>query len=552
MYPSQLSIHAATKRFGDRIVLDRIDLAARPGERIGVIGDNGSGKSTLLRLMSGELPPDAGDVTVAVAGGVGTLGQVLELPDGATVSHAIDACSAELRTLERAMHETEHGLARLDGAALEDALADYAALTDRFDARDGYGAPARLDAALDVLGVAGIERSRAWSSLSGGERSRIALAATLASNPELLLLDEPSNDLDDDAWQWLVDRLRSHHGTVVAVTHDRAFLQALTDVIWEVDGASVTRYGDGYAGYLVAKASERERHRLAYERWKAELARSRELAAANARRLDAIPRKLEKAGFGGGPFRARGRDHGAMGRIRNAKERVARLLDEPVAPPPKPLSFAPALGRTTSVGQGEAPAGRATDGAEVTDAPLLTLRGVRVATASVDELQLRAGDRLLVTGPNGVGKTSLLRVIAGEQRADAGTVTATRRIGHLRQHSEIAPSRRSLLEAYAAGIREHAETAEQRLMGLGLFHPRDLGVPVAGLSYGQRRRLELALLVSESHELLLLDEPTNHLSPDLVEDLERALEGFSGAVVLVSHDRLMRKRFRGERLHLAG
>src|SRR5918994_826623 len=214
-----------------------------------------------------------------------------------------------------------------------------------------------------------ITRSRAWSTLSGGERSRIALAATLASNPELLLLDEPSNDLDDAAWQWLVDRLRAHHGTVVAVTHDRAFLQALTDVIWEVDGASVARYGDGYAGYLVAKASERERRRLAYETWKVELARIRELAAVNVRRLDAIPRKLEKAGMGAGAFRARGRDHGAMARIRNAKERVTRLLDAPVAPPPKPLSFSPALGRTTSAAPQEAPANGATDDTGATDAP---------------------------------------------------------------------------------------------------------------------------------------------------------------------------------------
>ncbi|WP_022892917.1 ABC-F family ATP-binding cassette domain-containing protein [Agromyces subbeticus] len=546
MYPSQLSLHAVTKRFGARVVLDRIDLALRPGERVGIIGDNGSGKSTLLRLMSGELQSDAGEVTRAVPGGIGVLSQVLELHAVATVNDAIDACSAELRDLERAVRAAEHGLAHLDGAALDAALASYAEMTERFEARDGYGAPARLDAAMSALGVGGLDRSRSWATLSGGERSRVALAATLAANPELLLLDEPSNDLDDAAWQWLVDRLRHHEGTVVAVTHDRAFLQVLTEVIWEVDDASVARYGNGYAGYLVAKASERERHRLAYEAWNAELARNRDLVTANAGRLAAIPRKLDKPGMGTGAFRARGRDHGAMGRIRNAKERVSRLLDDPVAPPAQPLAFTPALDRPGPVEPAVAVSAAAA-------APLLLeLCGVRVAAASVDELQVAPGGRVLITGRNGVGKTSLLRVIAGEQRADAGSVTATRRIGHLRQHSGITPTQRTLLETYARGIRDDVDTAERRLMALGLFHPRDLAVPVAGLSYGQRRRLELALLVSEPHELLLLDEPTNHLSPDLVEDLERALEQFGGAVMLVSHDRLMRERFHGERLELAG
>lgn len=543
MYPtSQLSLHAVTKRFGGRIVLDRVELSLRPGERVGVIGDNGSGKSTLLRLIGGALSPDAGELIACFAGGVGSLDQVLELPDGATVDDAIDACSAELRALERAMHAAERGLAGLEGTALDVALAEYADLTARFEARDGYGAPARLDASLEALGVGGLGRERAWETLSGGERSRVALAATVAANPELLLLDEPSNDLDDDAWQWLVERLRAHDGTVVAVSHDRAFLQALTQVIWEVDAASVARYGDGYPGYLVAKANERERHRLAYETWKSELARNRELVAANAGRLAAIPRKLDKAGMGVGAFKPRGRDHGAMGRIRNAKARMSRLLDEPVAPPPKRLSFR-AFGPTRPVD---------IDAVEAEHAPLLVLSGVRVAEASVDDLVLAPGGRLLITGRNGIGKTSLLRVITGELRADAGTVKATPRIGHLRQQSAIPPSRRTLLEAFAAGIREDLGTAEGRLMPLGLFHPRDLAVPVGALSYGQRRRLELALLVSEPHELLLLDEPTNHLSPDLVEDLEAALERFTGAVVLVSHDRLLRERFGGERLDLEG
>ncbi|WP_022890362.1 ABC-F family ATP-binding cassette domain-containing protein [Agromyces italicus] len=542
MYPtSQLSLHSVTKRFGDRIVLDRVELSLRPGERVGVIGDNGSGKSTLLRLIGGALSPDAGELIARFAGGVGTHDQVLELPAGATVRDAIDACSAELRALERAMHTAERGLAGIDEAELDDALAEYAALTARFEARDGYGAPARLDASIEALGVGGLDRARAWQTLSGGERSRVALAATVASNPELLLLDEPSNDLDDDAWRWLVERLRAHDGTVVVVTHDRAFLQALTQVTWEVDAASVARYGDGYQGYLVAKANERERRRFAYETWKAELARNRGLVAANAGRLAAIPRKLDKAGMGTGAFTPRGRDHGAMGRIRNAKARMSRLLAEPVAAPPKPLSFrAFDLARTPGDEAADTPAA----------APLLVLSGVRVAGASVDDLVLAPGGRLLITGRNGIGKTSLLRVITGELRADAGTVRATPRIGHLRQQSAIPPSRRTLLEAYAAGIREDLTTAEGRLMPLGLFHPRDLAVPVGALSYGQRRRLELALLVSEPHELLLLDEPTNHLSPDLVEDLEGALETFTGAVVLVSHDRLLRERFGGERLDL--
>ncbi|WP_127792615.1 ABC-F family ATP-binding cassette domain-containing protein [Agromyces sp. LHK192] len=544
-----LALRGATKRFADRVVLDRVEVATRPGEHVGVIGDNGSGKSTLLRLLAGSIEPDAGDVVVTAPGGVALLEQVVELPEHATVHDAIDACSGDLRALERALGDAGQALGGTDGAGLagEDlqvALDRYQSLLDRYEARDGYGASARLDAALDVLGVSGIDRGRPWSTLSGGERSRVALAATIAANAEVLLLDEPTNDLDDDAWDWLVAALRAHRGLVVAVTHDRAFLEAFTDAIWEVDAGSVSRHGDGYSGYLRAKAAERERLRLAHEAWTEELARQRALLGANAFKLDAIPRRMEKAGFGHGAFRLRGRDHGAMGRIRNAKERVARLLDDPAPPPPEPLVFAPRLERAASGGSDAAATG--TDAAP---RPLLELAGVRVAGTDVDDLSLGPGDRVLVTGANGAGKTSLLRAIEGELALDAGRASVEGRVGHLRQHT-TAGGTSTVLESFAAGTLDDVETARDRMLRLGLFRGPELGVAVGALSYGQRRRLELALLVSRPHDVLLLDEPTNHLSPDLVDDLERALDSFEGAVVLVTHDRRMRERFRGRRLRL--
>jgi len=550
-----LSLRGASLRFAEHLVLDGVDLELGAGERIALVGDNGAGKTTLLRLIAGELVPDAGERTLVAPGGVSALEQSLELPERATVAEAIDACWRELRELEAAIASAGAELAGpdgagLDGAELDGALTRYAALVDRYEARDGYGAPARLDAGLAALGVGDIARSRAWHRLSGGERARIVLAAALASNAELLLLDEPTNDLDDDAWDWLVDALARHRGTVVAASHDRAFLARWTSAIWELAGGSVTRYGDGYAGYLAAKAAERERQRLAHEAWLAERERHLALLGANAGRLAAIPRKLDKPGMGAGAFRARGRDHGAMGRIRNAKERLARLAAEPVAPPAEPLRFtAGALGaRTDASAERGAPGTPGASGAAI-----LRVAGLAVLDEAVPDFELGPGGRLLVTGPNGAGKTTLLRTIAGELPAGGGEVERRGAVGWLRQQAgRIDEPRRSLVEAYAAGIREGLDAAAERLLALGLFHESELDRPLGGLSYGQRRRLELALLVSRDVELLLLDEPTNHLAPLLVDELEAAVAGFAGAVVLVTHDRRLRERFRGERLELAG
>ncbi|OKJ78066.1 TlrC/CarA/OleB/SrmB family ABC-F type ribosomal protection protein [Streptomyces sp. CB02460] len=537
MHTGQLTLQNVTRRYDDRVVLDDVTFTVRPGERAGIIGDNGAGKSTLLRLIAGLDRPDNGELTVVAPGGSGYLAQALALPAGATVQDAVDAALAGLRELEARMRRAEAGLAGLAGAELTAALEAYAELVARYEARAGYEADARVDIALHGLGLPGLDRDRPLSTLSGGERSRLALAGTLASRPELLLLDEPTNDLDDRAVDWLENHLRAHRGTVLAVTHDRVFLERVTTTILEVGEGRVTRYGDGYEGYLAAKAADRRRRLREYAEWCEELARNRELAASNVARLDAIPRKVPLSVFGHGGFRARGRGHGAMVRIRNAKERVERLTERPVAPPPDPLVFA---ARVTTAGASAPPVAA-------------ELAGVRVGhRLSVPALRIGGTERLLVTGANGAGKSTLMRVLAGELRPDAGSVRTRGRVGHLRQEETPWPAGLTLPEAYAYGRGGDLDAHTEHLLSLGLFGPADLRLRVGELSYGQRRRIELARLVGDPVDLLLLDEPTNHLSPALVEELEGALAGFGGAVVVVTHDRRLRDRFRGRRLELDG
>ncbi|MFE4611629.1 ribosomal protection-like ABC-F family protein [Streptomyces niveus] len=527
---AQLSMKDVSKSYGDRTVLDQVSLSVRPGEKAGVIGENGSGKSTLLRLLAGAEAPDGGEVTVRFPGGVGHLAQTLGLDLRLSVQAAVDAALAELRELERRIRAAEASLAD----ATEDELAAYGDLLTAYEDRGGYEADARVDAALHGLGLAHVGRDRPLGSLSGGERSRVALACVLAAAPELLLLDEPTNHLDLRATTYLEEQLRAHRGTVVAVTHDRAFLERVATTILEVDRdtRAVTRYGDGWAGYRTAKAAARRGWEQDHQEWLADLARTRELVAAAGQRLAATGKDPQQ-GFG---KHRRSHEAKLSGQVRAARVRLERLEREPVPAPPEPLEFTGAP---------------ATTGA---DGVLAELSGVVVGDRlRLDSLQVKAGARLLVDGPNGAGKTTLLRVLAGDLTPDAGTVHRTAEVGYLPQ--ELAPdpadSRRSLLGAFAAGRRGLPDEYTEELLALGLFREEDLAVPVAGLSVGQRRRLELARLLTRPADLLILDEPTNHVALSLVEELERALADYPGAVVVVSHDRRFRAEFAGERLELS-
>ncbi|MFJ4369279.1 ribosomal protection-like ABC-F family protein [Streptomyces chartreusis] len=535
---AQLSVKDVTKSYGTRIVLDQVTFTVRPGEKAAVIGENGSGKSTLLRLLAATEAPDARELTVSFPGGVGHLAQTLDLDPDCTVQDAVDLALTALRDMERRLRAAEQRL----GEASEDELSAYGELLIAYEERGGYEADVRVEAAMHGLGLAGITRDRALGSLSGGEQSRLALACVLAAAPELLLLDEPTNHLDAAAVHWLEEHLRAHRGTVVAVTHDRGFLERVATAILEVDrdARTVHRHGDGWAGYRTAKAAARRRAEQDHVEWVQEVARIEELLDAAGKRL-AITGKDPRQGFG-----KHRRSHEAKlgDQVRAARERLTHLRRNPVTAPPQPLRFTAALPATGDEHR--------TD--QDPDRPLAELTGVAVGTRlRLDgALTVAPGQRLLVTGENGAGKTTLLRVLAGDLEPDAGTVRRPARIGYLAQELPARSTRLPLLAAYAAGRPGLPDEYADELLSLGLFRAEDLHVPVSALSAGQQRRLQIASLVTRPADLLVLDEPTNHLALDLVEDLEAALALYPGAVVAVSHDRSFREHFQGERLELHG
>ncbi|MFI0828808.1 ATP-binding cassette domain-containing protein [Streptomyces roseolus] len=525
--PTQLSLHDVTVSRGERLLLDRVSLSVRPGERVGIVGENGAGKSTLLHLLAGALAPDEGRVTVLADGAPRLVHQTPALPPEDTVADAVDAALAEFRAMETRLRTLE---ARLDQADAED-LAAYGDLLTAYELRGGYEADARVDKALHALGIAHIPRERRLGSLSGGEQARLGIAVAVASAPEVLLLDEPTNHLDASALDWLEESLRGHRGTVVAVSHDRVFLERVTTALVEVDTdlRSLVRHGEGYDGFRAAREAARRRRRQEYEERRAETERLEAYAqgAAHAVAAGRVMKDNNKMAYD----RAGGRVQASVsGRVRNARERLRRLRDDPVPEPAPPLSFT------------------ARPEAGAVKGELLALDGVRVGERlAVDALTIGAGERLLVHGDNGAGKSTLLRVMAGTLLPDRGEVRRRGRIGFLTQEVAVPRPAESLLTAFGRGLGPglDEEDPAERLLSYGLFRPDDLAVPVGALSAGQLRRLALAGLLARPADLLLLDEPANHLALGLVEELEEALEEWPGAVVVVSHDRALRRRFTG-------
>jgi macrolide transport system ATP-binding/permease protein len=529
-----LKADGISQSYGDRRVLTDVSLTIAPGTRLGLIGENGVGKSTLLRILAGAESPDSGVLTRPLRTGI--LWQEVRADLSDTVGSVIESALAEVRAIERALERSAADLSGDD----PNAAAVYAAALDDAERADVWSVDARRDELLDGLGVGHLALDRKLSDVSGGQRSRFALAALLLERPDALLLDEPTNHLDDAAAAFLERQLVAWRGPVAFASHDRAFLDAVATGLLDLDPArsGTTVFGGNYTAYLAAKADERAR-------WEKQFADEQDELKALKFAVDVTARGIAWSGkvrdndkfaksFKGGSL-----DRQISRRIKNASGRLDELKEDQVRKPPAILSFAGIPSGSQALGEETGLLLQATD-ARVAD------------RLNVSAFRVEPQSRILITGHNGAGKSTLLTALAGGLALDSGAITRRKglRVGLLKQDVRFADPTASPRRIYEQTLGERrAESVP--LTGLGLIAPRDVDRPVGRLSIGQQRRLALALILAKPPHVFLLDEPTNHLSLSLATELEDALGGYPGAVVVASHDRWLRANWSGERIAMA-
>ncbi|MBD7981274.1 ABC-F family ATP-binding cassette domain-containing protein [Oerskovia merdavium] len=592
--PSLLTATDLTKSYGDRTVLAGVSLAVDPGHRTGLVGENGVGKSTLLRLLAGIEDPDSGSVTRPAD--LGYLHQELPYGPTTTVGQVVEDALAGVREIERALEDAGAALASSsepgrgttrpgpdEGSTEVDTLtAAYDLALARAEQSDVWGADARASRALAGLGLDVIHRGRLVARLSGGQRTRLGLAALLIRQPGALLLDEPTNHLDDEAAEFLATALRALPGAVLLASHDRVFLDEVCTEILDLDPSQEassagrtggTLYAGSYRDYLRAKRVERARWEQQFAAEQDELKALRRSVATTARN---VSHDRERGNQSKLLYDAKGErvQSQVSRRVRNAQQRLDTLQAEQVHKPPEPLRFSPphlVRERATSSSPGRSGGRRGSQGASNgTDGLALWARDVVVqggatepgaATPGRPRLDLRAagvpsidvapGAKLLVTGANGSGKSTLLHVLAGDIVPSAGSVGRARgvEVALLEQDVRLHDDDRTPRDLLA--LITGQDPADRPLVNAhGLVAPRDLDRPLAELSVGQRRRVVLAMLVTQAPDVLLLDEPTNHISLALAEELMAAVETWPGAVVVASHDRWLRRTWKGDVVHL--
>ncbi|HEY3541501.1 MAG TPA: ABC-F family ATP-binding cassette domain-containing protein [Gaiellaceae bacterium] len=500
-----LAATGVSKFHGANVVLADVDLVVPPHARIGLVGPNGVGKSTLLRLFAGLEEPDGG--TIATSGAVGHLPQERDVRPGETI-RAYLARRARVGAAEAQMDALA---ARLAGEP--ELAADYAAALDEFLARGGDDFDARAAALLPELPL-----ERLVSSLSGGEAARAALASILLSRFDVLLLDEPTDDLDFAGLARLERFLAEHDGAAVIVSHDRAFLDRVVTCVVELDEwtHTTTEYAGGWSEYEAERERRRARHYERYDAYESEKERIEE----QGRRMQ----QWEERGYGQGRKKKKTKD------VKKAYEKKVATLER-VEKPYEPWQLK--LGFTVSSRSGDVVARL--------DQAVVERNAFRLGPVS---LEIAWGDRVAIVGANGSGKTTLLEALLGRVELTSGTrhVGPGVVLGELEQQRRRFDDDKTLLDAFVTASGLSAEDARTLLAKFGLG-AGDVLRPGASLSPGERTRATVALLTARGVNCLVLDEPTNHLDVEAIEELERALAGYDGTVLLVTHDRVFLERF---------
>jgi len=501
---TQLALAAVAVEFGATRLFGDVTLTVARGDRWGIIGRNGSGKTTLFRLVTGDVAPSAGTVARASGMRVSVMEQHREFAGAETVWEAAAGAFAELLALERSLAVQATALAEAGDRCTPQMLARYDRDLERFDREGGYTLAARIDAVLHGLGFdPDAARSRPLASLSGGERGRLGLAQQLVAPADVLLLDEPTNHLDLETTSWLEEYLRGLDATVLVISHDRAFLQAVVDHVLHLEGGTAVAYEGDYASFLRQRAERRLSQQRAFAK------QARTLAAEE----DFIRRNIA----GNNSAQAKGR--------RRRLERVDRLS------PPPGEDGAMAL-RLTADERG---------GDQVVVAEQVSLAVENRTLLAQFDARLMRGEVVGLVGPNGAGKSTLLRAILGEWPLAAGElrVPDSVRIAHYRQDLAQVPPEETLYDIIAH-LRPHwGRGPIQGHLGRFGFSGDSVHRRASTLSGGERARVALAMMMLSGANLLIFDEPTNHLDVESIEALEDAIAAYDGTVLLVSHDRAL-------------
>ena len=501
---TQLSFAGVRVEFGATRLLDDVTFTVTRGERWGVIGRNGAGKTTLFRLVTGDLQPASGTVARASGLRISLMDQQRDFADATTVWEAAAGPFRPVLELEHSLAEQAAALAEAGDRVTDQALARYDRDLERFQREDGYTVAARVDAVLHGLGFDPDQaRGRALDGLSGGERGRLGLVRQLVAPADLLLLDEPTNHLDLETTRWLEGHLRQLDATVMVVSHDRAFLQAVVDHVLHLEAGTAQPYSGDYEAFVRQRIERRLTHQRAFAK------QARVVAAEE----DYIRRNIA----GQNSAQAKGR--------RRRLHRISRL-----SPPPGEEGLM-ALRLAADERGGDQVLVAADVALEVEGRLLLHDFSSRIGRGEVVGL----------IGPNGAGKSTLLRTVVGERAPDAGEVRLPEsvRIAYYRQDLAQVPQDRTLYEIIADLRPAWGRGPIQSHLGRFGFSGDSVRRRVSSLSGGETARVALAMMMLSGANFLIFDEPTNHLDVESIEALEDAIEAFDGTVLLVSHDRAL-------------
>lgn len=506
-----LNVEHLYKYFNGHALLKDINFTVEDREAVGLIGVNGCGKSTLLNIITGsegydKTPEGLGSVNIAGKASIGFLRQNSGLNSELTIGEEMkNAFAPLLETLDK-MKVLEKKMA--DGGDIDSISHEYAELSSYFEARDGYRIDVKIKQVLNGMGFGSTPTDRVISTLSGGEKTRLALAKLLLEEPNLLILDEPTNHLDFETLMWLEDYLKGYKGAIIIVSHDRYFLNKVCTRICEIEQGRLTSYRGDYSSYLVQKKMNSERQLKEYEAQQKEIAKLEDYVAKNLVR--ASTSKMAKS-----------RQH--------MLDRIERI-DKPLmyTKPPK-IKLEYDIEPTKDI-------------VRVVDCPLVVGEGAdKKELIKSLTMNVRRGEHVAIIGANGIGKTSILKLIQGIIPHEGGNISwgGNVKISYFEQEHAILDPHKTVLEEIMDRYPRLSEQQARSVLGAVLLTGENVFKPISVLSGGERAKLCFAIMALNRGNVLVLDEPTNHLDLNTKEVLEDALAEFGGTIILVSHDRYL-------------